>query len=162
MLRTTVYRRIVYIETRVAPQLYVFIWHSYRFQAFVPVWRRESAHVYRSCHSVGFSHGSSDQPISEVHRCCEFRDEATSAATTAYPLAGNSVSHGLVHVQRDFNQPAGMLRRDFWTFRRIFACPVKNYLGSNHGFFFCKYIDFCHWILIHFLHKKIDNRRTIQ
>lgn len=44
-----------------------------------------------------------------MHRCCEYRDEATSVtvATTANPVTGHSVGHGPVYVQRDFNQSTG-------------------------------------------------------
>jgi len=80
-------------------------------QAVIPVRRSESAHFHRRRpgHPIGFSHSSSDQSVGEVHRCCEYRDEATSVtvATTANPVTGHSVGHGSVYVQRDFNQSTG-------------------------------------------------------
>lgn len=44
-----------------------------------------------------------------MHRCCEYRDEATSVtvAATANPVTGHSVGHGPVYIQRDFNQSTG-------------------------------------------------------
>lgn len=78
-------------------------------QALVPVRRSESARVCRPGRSTGFSYSSSDQSVGEVHRCCEYRDEATRAtvAAAAYPVAGHGIGHGPVHVQRDFNESSG-------------------------------------------------------
>lgn len=86
---------------------------SLSFQTAIPVRRSESSHVHRRrpCHPNGFSHSSSDQSVGEVHRCCEYRDEATSVtvALTAYPVTRHSVGYGPVHVQRDFNQSSGTI-----------------------------------------------------